>query len=218
MELKQDNSESKQDMEDLRAQNQFLRKIFDSFVYPFYVINAETYIVEMANAQAYNGQLKNDLTCYTLIHGKDKPCDGEAHPCTLREITRTKKPTIVEHVHVGQDGSPRNVEVHGFPILDQHGNLVRIIEFSLDVTERVQAEKSMQALTHALGERVKELNCLYSIFNLMVEPSISIDEVLQRTADLIPPSWQYPEITCARILLEGQETAQTGNFQESHWK
>ena len=218
MDLKQDNSESKQVMEDLRAQNQFLRTILDSFGYPFYVINAETYIVEMANAPAYNGHLKGDLTCYTLIHRKDKPCSGEAHPCTLREITRTKKPTIVEHVHLDQDGNPRNVEVHGFPIFDQQGNLVRIIEFSLDITERMQAEHAMQALAHALGERVKELNCLYSISNLMVEPSISIDEVLQRTVDLIPPSWQYPEITCARILLEGQETAQTGNFQEGHWK
>ncbi|MCJ7558982.1 MAG: diguanylate cyclase, partial [Gammaproteobacteria bacterium] len=121
MDLKQDNSESKQVMEDLRAQNQFLRTILDSFVYPFYVINAETYIVEMANAPAYNGHLKGDLTCYTLIHRKDKPCSGEAHPCTLREITRTKKPTIVEHVHLDQDGSPRNVEVHGFPIFDQQG-------------------------------------------------------------------------------------------------
>jgi len=76
----------------------------------------------------------------------------------------------------------------------------------------------MQALTHALGERVKELNCLYSISNLMVEPGISIDEVLQRTVDLIPPSWQYPEITCAGIILEGQKTARTGKYRASPWK
>ena len=218
MDLKQDIAESKHVIEQLRAQNQFLRTTLDSFVYPFYVINAETHIVEMANAQAYNGQLKGDLTCYKLIHGKDRPCDGEATPCALHEIMRTKKPNIVEHVHVGKDGRARNVEVHGFPIFDQQGKVVRIIEFNLDVTERVQAGQSMQALTHALGERVKELNYLYSISKLMVEPGISIDEVLQRTVDLIPPSWQYPEITCARIFLQGQGTAQTGNFLESPWK
>ncbi|MBW2222424.1 MAG: LuxR family transcriptional regulator, partial [Deltaproteobacteria bacterium] len=35
--------------------------------------------------------------------------------------------------------------------------------------------------------------------------------------DLIPPSWQYPEITCARIIIEGQEY-KTKNFKETVWK
>jgi signal transduction histidine kinase len=46
---------------------------------------------------------------------------------------------------------------------------------------------------------------------------ISLEEILQGTIDLIPLSWQYPEITCARIILEGQEFM-TKNFRETIWR
>ncbi|MCK4964339.1 MAG: diguanylate cyclase, partial [Dehalococcoidia bacterium] len=41
--------------------------------------------------------------------------------------------------------------------------------------------------------------------------------MLQGVVDLIPPAWQYPEITCARITLDGQEF-RTENFRETIWK
>ncbi len=68
-----------------------------------------------------------------------------------------------------------------------------------------------------LEERVKELNCLYGISDLIEKPNVSLEELLQGTADLIPPSWQYPEITCASIIIEDQEHI-TKNFRESAWK
>jgi signal transduction histidine kinase len=55
----------------------------------------------------------------------------------------------------------------------------------------------------ALFERVKELTCLYSIARLAVA-DLPIDETMQRIADLLPSGWQYPEITAARIRLEGR--------------
>ncbi|MCJ7539335.1 MAG: LuxR C-terminal-related transcriptional regulator, partial [Desulfobacterales bacterium] len=48
-------------------------------------------------------------------------------------------------------------------------------------------------------------------------PDIAFGEMLQEIVDLIPPSWQYPEITCARIIIEGQEY-KTKNFKETVWK
>jgi PAS domain S-box-containing protein len=80
-----------------------------------------------------------------------------------------------------------------------------------------QAEDALRERTHQLGERVKELNCLYGISQLVGTPGISLDEILRGTVDLIPPSWQYPEITCARITLEDQEF-KTDNFQETLWR
>lgn len=55
----------------------------------------------------------------------------------------------------------------------------------------------------ALRERVKELSCLYGIAQFAARPDISIDDILQGIAELLPPAWQYPEITVARITLEG---------------
>jgi len=72
-------------------------------------------------------------------------------------------------------------------------------------------------LTHNLGERVKELNCLYGISRFVEERNSSIDEILQGVVDLIPPSWQYPEVTCACIKLKNQQF-RTANLRETIWK
>ncbi|MBN2317291.1 MAG: hypothetical protein JXM79_25425 [Sedimentisphaerales bacterium] len=55
----------------------------------------------------------------------------------------------------------------------------------------------------ALSERVKELTCLYGIAQIAGEPDISLEEVLQRIVELLPPAWQYPDIAVARITLDG---------------
>lgn len=65
-----------------------------------------------------------------------------------------------------------------------------------------------------LEKRIRELNCLYDISNLVQRPQISIKKILQGVVDLIPASLQYPEITCSRIILEDQEF-KTKNFKES---
>jgi DNA-binding CsgD family transcriptional regulator len=70
---------------------------------------------------------------------------------------------------------------------------------------------------HNLGERVKELNCFYSISKLIEQGNVSLEEIVQGIVNLIPPSLRYPQITCARIILEDQEF-RTGNFKETAWK
>ncbi len=86
-----------------------------------------------------------------------------------------------------------------------------------DIAKRKQAEEALQQRTHELNERVKELNCLYDISKLVEKPGVSLDEILQGTTETIPPSWQYPEVTCARIVLDGQEF-KTERFRETPWR
>ncbi len=68
-----------------------------------------------------------------------------------------------------------------------------------------------------LKERIKELNCLYTIANLSTKSNISLDEIITDAAKTIPPSWQYSEITCARIIIEDKEY-RTDNFKIAEWK
>jgi signal transduction histidine kinase len=86
------------------------------------------------------------------------------------------------------------------------------------VNKRVKAasEAELRELAHKLGERVKELNCLYGISRL-VEGRYSLDQILQGVVDLIPPAWQYPEVTCARIRLKNN-LFQTPNIKQTKWK
>jgi signal transduction histidine kinase len=82
-------------------------------------------------------------------------------------------------------------------------------------TERKTSRKStLQELAHNLTERVKELNCLYGISRLFENGTLSIDEILERVVELLPPAWQYPEITCARINVVGKQF-KTYNFRET---
>jgi len=74
------------------------------------------------------------------------------------------------------------------------------------------------ALSHrwlqvALRERVKELTCLYGIAKLVAQPEISLDEVLQKTVELLPPGWLYPDVCCARIVL-GERAYATRGFRK----
>lgn len=64
----------------------------------------------------------------------------------------------------------------------------------------------------ALTERVKELTCLYGIARIAEKPQKNLPEILQEIAMLLPPSWQYPEITAASITLDGEVYA-TPNFK-----
>jgi signal transduction histidine kinase len=79
------------------------------------------------------------------------------------------------------------------------------------------SESELRALTHKFSERVKELNCLYGISRLVEDRNSSVDKILQGVVDMIPPAWQYPEITCACINLR-KRRFKTAVFRETIWK
>jgi signal transduction histidine kinase len=56
-----------------------------------------------------------------------------------------------------------------------------------------------------LRERVKELTCLYTVAHLSDRPGLGIDQLLQCAVELLPPAWQFSDITRARICLDDKE-------------
>jgi DNA-binding CsgD family transcriptional regulator len=69
----------------------------------------------------------------------------------------------------------------------------------------------------ALRERIKELNCLYGISQLAERYLYSLDDLLQELVNFLPHSWQYPYITCARILFKGK-TYTSNRFEVTDWR
>jgi len=147
-----DISAQKQIEQARKAQNKFLHTIIDSLDNPFYVINVHDYSIEIANAAARELGINTSNTCYFLTHHRDTPCNGLEHPCPLIIIQHTKKPTVVEHIHYDKQGNPINVEVHGYPILDETGEVVQMIEYSLDITSRKQTEEQLRKLSRAVEQ------------------------------------------------------------------
>ena len=79
------------------------------------------------------------------------------------------------------------------------------------------AEEVEAKLSHTLAERLKELQCLYGISQLVERCGDRMDRLLQGIAELIPPSWQYPDVTCARITFRDEQYV-TRNSKKTRWK
>lgn len=68
-----------------------------------------------------------------------------------------------------------------------------------------------------LSKRVKGLNYFYDFSKLVASKNASPGKIYQGVVDLIPPAWQYPEITCAKLVIDNREFS-TKNFEESKWQ
>ncbi|MCP4179496.1 MAG: GHKL domain-containing protein [bacterium] len=79
------------------------------------------------------------------------------------------------------------------------------------------SESDLDKRTFELGERVKELNYLYTISELIQKREIPLADRFQKIVDLIPVAWQYPSITCGRLNIESDEY-KTSNFKKTCWK
>ncbi len=102
------------------------------------------------------------------------------------------------------------------PVIDYKGSVQAVMGVTRDITERMKLEVALRKKEHDLGERVKELSCLYGIDEIDRKEGVTIEEVLKETVRIIPPSWQYPEITEGRITYENKKY-KTGKFKETKW-
>lgn len=92
-----------------------------------------------------------------------------------------------------------------------------VVQMRRRLLERKRAEEALRGQAHILKERVKEVNCLYGITRLVTELDRSMDGIFEEAVEWIRTSWQYPKITCARIVVQEHEFM-TDNFEQTRWK
>jgi len=93
----------------------------------------------------------------------------------------------------------------------------QIERFKESEQKLIKSRKILEELTDQLKERVKELNCLYTISSIVEKQGLTLEEVLQQTVDVIPMAWQYPEIASSRIVL-GNLEFRSASFTETIWR
>ncbi len=71
-------------------------------------------------------------------------------------------------------------------------------------------------LQSRLQERVKELSALHQAARILQADDQPARAVMQRVVAILPPAWQYPSLTEARVRFRGLEVA-TARFEPTPW-
>ncbi len=122
----------------------------------------------------------------------------------------------IEHPLLAK-GAPIRWVVSSFRSFGDYRGKPAVLLTAQDVTVRKHTEETLRHRRHDLGERIKELNCLFGLSKLVEEPEIELDGILQGLVDILPPGWQYPKQTCGRVVFEDAEF-KTYNFRATEWK
>ena len=117
---------------------------------------------------------------------------------TLKEFSRDAY--ILSPCH-----SVRKVRLHGLPVFKSDhvpvGFILAVREISVRDFDADAQEETAWLLTH----RVRALQCLLEIPKIVERTGgMSIRDIVEGIADLLPSALQYPEIAFAQIILDGE--------------
>ncbi len=88
-----------------------------------------------------------------------------------------------------------------------------LLGVGIDISRRKLAEEQREEALRDLNERMKEITCIYSINELFRDNNSSLKNIFQQVVNLIPPGWQFPENTCAKIEFDEIEV-RSDNYVE----
>lgn len=88
--------------------------------------------------------------------------------------------------------------------------------YGSDVTEIIEAQARNQQMLQLQQERLKKLNCLYQISNVIQNPHSEL-EVIEQVLQKIPESYQFPHIACMRVVYKDIDRC-TNNYEATEWK
>ncbi len=118
-------------------------------------------------------------------------------------------------------GRTEQVESYGY-ILKDSGKwvLLRSVETALRLSREKRQLKALNAelrrreghyhrLSNQLIERVRELNCLYSVSRLCGDESLPLETALQRVVETLPTGMQHPDRTAAQLIYGSRRFVST---------
>jgi PAS domain S-box-containing protein len=145
------------------------------------------------------GKSPEDLVgmhCHEIWHRRSTPCPD----CPVRESFQDRQPRQCEVL--SPDG--RRFLLRSYPVLDRAGEVAALVEFGLDITARVRAEKEKKRLK----EQFHQIQKLESIGRLA-------GGVAHDLNNLLSPILGYGELLLARQDADGPNTRPLGEIVSS---
>ena len=205
----------------LKKQNEFTQATLDGQSAKICVINAQGVIVT-TNRAWNNFAVANDGS-------HDTCCRGINYLDTVdvNRVATMKERDDFEVIHAGINAVLAGT-LPQFAMEYECSSSCEVCWFICRVNPFIVDDKIYAVISHdeitrrklaefALKARTRELDCLYSIISVSNAPGLSFEESFDRIARLIPPAWQFPEITEACIEIKGR-IFQTALFKETSWK
>lgn len=150
IELVEDITERKQAEIVLRNSERFLNTVFESINDPFNILDRDYRIIK-AN-EAYAKMRSKSLEqligqrCYEVLQNRDSVCEG----CVVEKTFESGKPLVKEKLLSLPSGIKRWVEIYTYPLFDEEGSVLNIIEYTRDITERKNIEEERSLLLNEL--------------------------------------------------------------------
>jgi PAS domain S-box-containing protein len=161
----------------------------------------------------YSEEKVLDLTFQDITHPDDLDADLEyVRQVLAREIENYS----MDKRYYRKDGSIVWVNLTVSLLFDDGEYPKYFVAVIKDISDTKQAEEDNALLLHNLGERLKELRCMYAVSN-SIRTRDSLGEVFQDTVSAIPPGWHYPEITRGRLSFNKKDWV-SEPFEETAWK
>ncbi len=196
--------------ESLKASEAELRALFAAMTDQIFVLDAQGLCLRIGpTTPTYLYQAAADLVGKTLHESFPKEqADiflGYIQSALNEGLTRRVEYSLqIEGAEVWFDGSVSPLSQNS------------VVWIARDITERKRAEGVRRKLLHDLAERVKELTTLHEAARILQWEWTNTSTILLGMAELMPPAFQYPEITAARVRLGSIETATRG-FADSRF-
>ncbi len=212
--LEREVTERKQAEQNLKAAKERAELIFRVVPSAIFSVDKEKHITSWNNKVV-------EITGYTAEEALGKKCTMfTLAPCVDKcglYSNDVEKPVIAGECTIKRkDGEIRTILKNADFLKDTNGNIIGGIESFEDVTELKQIEQEQEELLHNLGERVKELDCMYGVAD-SIRRRTTLDEIFKDVVAIMPQAWHYTYITRAKICLDGVEYI-SEPFTETPWK
>jgi PAS domain S-box-containing protein len=74
-----------------------------------------------------------------------------------------------------------------------------------DITRLKKTQEALEQQKNALQQRNKEINCFFKMSEIVQSQEQTLEEMLQQFVSIIPPAFQNPLLTCAKITFKGKQ-------------